>query len=162
MDFATADVPVAVATGDVNGDGRVDFAVANRNPNSVWLYLGGGDGTFGPRADLATDSGPRAVESGDLNGDGIPDLVVASLTDWTVSVLLGTGGGAFARGPITSPQRSLLGGDRDLNGNGRPDVVVANNGSGSVSVFLGNGSGGLAPKVDYPIGGSAWSAVIGT
>ena len=38
--------PVSTAVGDLNGDGKLDLAVANAFSNSVSVLLGNGDGTF--------------------------------------------------------------------------------------------------------------------
>ena len=38
--------PVALATGDFNGDTRADIAVANFASGDVSILLGNGDGTF--------------------------------------------------------------------------------------------------------------------
>ena len=39
-------VPMSVAVGDFNGDGKLDLAVANRNSDNVAVLLGNGTGTF--------------------------------------------------------------------------------------------------------------------
>src|SRR2546427_8129441 len=41
-------MPHAVAAGDFNGDGALDFATANFGSNTVSVLLGNGDGTFKP------------------------------------------------------------------------------------------------------------------
>jgi hypothetical protein len=38
--------PFSVATGDFNGDGELDLAVANEGSDTVSILLGNGDGTF--------------------------------------------------------------------------------------------------------------------
>src|SRR5262249_25615492 len=43
---ATAANPYAVATADVNADGKLDLVTANYGANSVSVFLGNGDGTF--------------------------------------------------------------------------------------------------------------------
>src|SRR5206468_77335 len=41
--------PISVATGDLNGDGRVDVVLAHPDVGKVSVMLGIGDGTFGPQ-----------------------------------------------------------------------------------------------------------------
>jgi len=44
--FAVGPDPVAIITGDFNGDGRLDVAVANRGNSSLTILFGTGTGTF--------------------------------------------------------------------------------------------------------------------
>jgi hypothetical protein len=44
--FDTGSLPVSVAVGDFNGDGRLDLAVANFYSDNVSVLLGNGDGRF--------------------------------------------------------------------------------------------------------------------
>ena len=97
-----AAVRAAVAVADLNGDGKLDLAVANNGSNNVSVLLGNGNGTFAAAQNFITGTEPRSVAVADLNGDGKPDLAVASYGDGTVSVLLGNGNGTF-RPPRTSP-----------------------------------------------------------
>src|SRR5207302_4126551 len=46
QDFATGASPLAVATADVNGDGKPDLLVANGAGNSVSVLMGNGNGHF--------------------------------------------------------------------------------------------------------------------
>jgi FG-GAP-like repeat len=84
--------PSSVAFGDLNGDGRLDLAVANAQvnmpSNAVSVLFGNGDGTMQPRAMYATGSQPAAVAIADVNEDGRPDLVVANEGSDDISVLL--------------------------------------------------------------------------
>ena len=91
--FTAGNYPDAVALGDLDGDGRLDVAVASGNANSVSVLLGNGDGTFRAKEDYGTGWYPTSVAIGDLNWDGKPDLVVTNSGSNTVSVLLNTGEG---------------------------------------------------------------------
>ncbi len=66
---------------DLDGDGRVDLAVASWTGVSVRIAHGNPDGTFSVLAPLATPSSALALDAGDLNGDGRLDLAVACVRD---------------------------------------------------------------------------------
>ncbi len=118
--------PVAVAVGDVNGDGKPDFVVASSGSNTVSVLVNRGTGTFAPKVDYPTGVALNSVALGDVNGDGKPDLVVTH-SSGSVSVLMNSGTGTFA--PRVdyfigfSPNSVALG---DVDGDGKPDLVVAN------------------------------------
>jgi len=92
--------PRAVVTGDFNGDGRLELAVANQASNTVSVLTGNGDGTFQTPQTFTTGTGPQSLAVGDFNGDGRLDLVTVNSRD--VSVLLGIGNGTF------QPARSIV------------------------------------------------------
>ncbi|MFC5490815.1 beta strand repeat-containing protein [Dokdonella soli] len=145
--FATGSIPVAVTAADVNGDGKPDLIVANRNANTVSVLLnttapGAATPSFAPQQTFATGWNPRSVIPADVNGDGKPDLIVANQSDNTVSVLLNmTAPGAAT--PSFAPRQTFGTGTgpdsvtaADVNGNGKPDLIVANRGDNTVSVLL--------------------------
>src|SRR5437870_489925 len=68
--FSTGTMPLAVVLADVNGDGKLDLALANHGSNTVSVLLGNGDGTFAAKQDFATGSAPFSVAVADVNGDG--------------------------------------------------------------------------------------------
>ena len=67
----------SVATGDLNGDGKLDVAAINEGPESVSVLLNSGNGFQLPVA-YATGSLPQSIAIGDLNGDGKADLAIAN------------------------------------------------------------------------------------
>ncbi|HZR29381.1 MAG TPA: FG-GAP-like repeat-containing protein [Terriglobales bacterium] len=128
--------PNEVQTGDFNGDGKLDIAVANFGGNNVSILLGNGDGTFRPARNFPAGTNPAALTVADFNGDGKLDLAVANYGSGDVSVLLGNGDGTFhpqTRYAVGSLPNSIAA--ADFNNDGALDLVVANKG-GNVSILL--------------------------
>src|SRR5262249_5344511 len=130
--------PVSLVSGDFDGDGRTDLAVADTFNDDVLVFPGNGDGTFQGAATYAVGARPASLVSGDFDGDGRTDLATANAGSFffffnlvpessTVSVLLGNGDGTFqprvAYAAGSSPY-ALAGGD--FNGDGRTDLAAAN------------------------------------
>jgi len=146
--YTVGDYPRSVATGDFNGDGKLDLVVANYE-GTISVLLGNGNGTFQPVVNYPDGSDLYAVAAGDFNGDGKLDLVTSSFGG-TVSVLLGKGDGTFqVVGNYVFDYAHFWVTVGDFNGDGKPDLVVANGYSGDVSVLLGNGDGTFQPPVNY-------------
>ena len=142
-------IPVAIATGDLNGDNKPDIVVAGASTGLMWVFLGNGDGTFrsGPTISVNSAPGPRALRAiaiGDVNGDQKPDLVYTNTSPIAIMVVLGNGDGTFGA-PVSFP--SIGSGSvaiGDVNGDGFPDIV-----SSGVTILLGDGKGGFPQRRDY-------------
>ena len=65
---------VALATGDVNGDGIADVAVTSYTSPELVIGLGGPTLT---RTTVAADANPWGLAVGDVDGDGMDDVIVA-------------------------------------------------------------------------------------
>lgn len=97
--------PASLATGDLNGDGVPDLVAANRTKtksrsdltrSSVAVFLGVGDGSFGPASFYAAGRRPSSVAVADFDSNGANDLAVLDQVEgFTVNILLGNGSGAF-------------------------------------------------------------------
>jgi hypothetical protein len=148
----------SVAIGDVNRDGRPDFAVATLTGNTVALFYN----TFGRVCPGLSFADPVAygsfsfsVEAAsiDFNRDGNTDLAVLNYGGNNVSLLRGNGQGGFvsAGGYAvgTTPYAVTV---VDFNGDGRKDLAVANLGSNDVSILLGNANGTFQAAVSYAAG----------
>ena len=124
--------PFVIVTGDFNGDGKLDMAVANIDSSDVSILLGNGDGTFQPAKNIVIAGGAGPIITGDFNGDHKLDLAVGSETNATL--LLGNGDGTF-RSPIqiNVDASSLLA--ADFNQDGKMDLLAAG------GLLLGNGDG---------------------
>ncbi|HLJ49942.1 MAG TPA: FG-GAP-like repeat-containing protein [Bryobacteraceae bacterium] len=94
-----AGMPLALAVGDVNKDGKLDLVATVQSSSftySAAVLLGNGDGTFRTLTPFAIPTTGSAVALVDLNGDGVPDLVLGDCCGLTESVyLLGNGDGTF-------------------------------------------------------------------
>ena len=163
--FAVGLLPVSVAVGDFNGDGKPDLAVANDADGNVTVLLGNGSGGFtaASGSPFAAGANPFSVAVGDFNGDGKPDLAFANYSSNNVTVLLGNGSGGFtpaSGSPFavgTGPASVAVG---DFNGDGKPDLAVAN--FNNVTVLLGNGSGGFTAAAGSPfaVGARPYSVAV--
>jgi hypothetical protein len=150
--------PCRIASGDVNGDGKLDLAVANTTGYAT-ILIGNGDGTFAAPVSYFSGSDTQDVRIIDLNHDGKMDMVSSNaISGGTISSFLGNGDGTFqpARvyGAFSAPYRFTVG---DYNGDGNMDVVCANSYTSSfVSVLYGNGDGSFQPYHSYNTGTQPW------
>jgi hypothetical protein len=78
----------AIAAGDLDGDGKLDLAVAGGVSDVVILRNQGG-GVFEAAGRLAGPAGPTSLSAADLDSDGRMDLTVAGSKSNEVKVLWG-------------------------------------------------------------------------
>lgn len=138
-----------VAVSDLNGDSRLDLAMAGSGGCGIWL--GNGDGTFGAQADLSSaNAGGLAIA--DFNADGRMDLAVSNHRAHSASVLLGNGNGTFQAKTDyavgTFPRWVVSG---DLDADGRTDLVVGCDYPDTLTVLLGKGDGSFRTKTNLGI-----------
>ena len=146
-----------IATGDFNGDGKLDLVVGNTNCDDVagrLSRLSCGDAW---QAEMARSDRRRsilqaipgralnfaasnAVAVSDLNGDGKLDIVLPSR-----NILLGNGDGTFAAAQSYNPKAptGVTEVVADFNGDGKPDLVVAD--PSLVTLLLNISAGFLQP-----------------
>ena len=81
---------------DLDGDLDLDYAIANRNANSITVYYNDGTGYFENRKDFNTGENPRYVEGHDFDGDGDIDLCTPDYYGMSISILENDGAGNFS------------------------------------------------------------------
>ena len=137
--------PTAVATGDFNGDGKVDLVVANKGSKSFSILLGNGDGTF--QAAVTTPipglrySGPLSVVAGDFDGDGKLDLAFANDTADKISILVGNGDATFRDAIITFAPSARFVAAGAFTGDGILDLAFAGMTDSGIFAVVSNGDG---------------------
>src|SRR5439155_1873821 len=130
---------------------------ANQNDKNVSVFLGKGNGTFGPANTFAVGAGAVEIASADLNNDGNADLVVTD-GERSAYVALGNGDGTFGPPSTILLHNQPLGiAIADFNGDGILDLAIALFGparpplGGQVAVLLGVGGGTFAAPVFYDL-----------
>lgn len=141
--------PVALGSGDYDGDGFCDLAVVNSGSDNVHHLRGGPEG-LGPaeegreialcRSSEAVEScDPSAIATADLNADGFADAVVACVKSVAgkkygiLTYLEGGPAGLVWAGEFEVGDEPSVLATGDYGGDGFTDVLVANSGSNTVT-----------------------------
>lgn len=146
--IAVGGLPIGVASGDWNGDQKLDLAVITIPSSGVQLLQGDGSGGFSAAGSLAVGSATMTTQhilSLDSNRDGSRDLLVAA--GGSLTLFLGDGQGGFPSRRVlytatgSNRLRALAVGDYDADG--RPDIVLtdalSDNSSGDVVLIVNGG-----------------------
>jgi hypothetical protein len=152
-EIRTSRNPLGLDVTDLNGDGRLDLAIANRDTGSGATHLQREDGTFAspPTGDRFAPAVDAAAA--DLDGDGDTD-VAATGTDAfeeVVRILANDGSGELTQtgtvrweDPANSNGRSVQTGDIDSDGDVDLAWVVSSGEPSRVLTARNDGSGAFA------------------
>jgi hypothetical protein len=168
VDYIALKGLTGIASGDFNGDSKLDLVVSRHTQSNVGVFLGDGHGAFGAMTTFAAGSLPEGVVTGDFNRDGKTDVAVANNGSNTVSLLLGNGAGSFGTQTTTTvdtaPRRIAA---ADMNGDGKSDLLTANITNGTVSILfdadpptiasLSPSSGNVGNPVSITVTGSGFA-----
>jgi hypothetical protein len=160
VSYTAGSQPVALASGDFNGDGSLDLAVLDHyqpgqdgyNGGNLAILLGNSQGAVQHTATYAvspTDGQLNTIAAGTFSGNGKPDLVLTDFYNSTVTVLLTDSTLQYVYPVGPQPGAVAVG---DFNRDGNLDLAVANGGGATVSILLGNGNGTFQPQVTFTVG----------
>jgi hypothetical protein len=128
--------PTGLVLQDLDGDGKPDLVVTDKNENSVSIYRNISTpgsitaNSFEPKVTFTTGANTLSLAIGDIDSDGRPDIVTSN--GIVVSVLLNkTAKGVISASSfatnydITRPLQAVI--IADLDGDGKPDLAGINN-----------------------------------
>ncbi|MCC6766613.1 MAG: VCBS repeat-containing protein [Deltaproteobacteria bacterium] len=159
----TGQLPEALATTDLNDDGRQDLLVANAGSQDISIFINQGARQFVTlvRTKLPLGNGHVSMAVGDIDGDGKKDLAVTQSESNRLTILSNTGGAGFAVQANLATQREPRGvAIGKLNGDDIGDIVTANRGANSVSIFRSETNGSYTRTDMASQGFAPWDVVL--
>jgi hypothetical protein len=154
--FQVGAAPGSVVLADLNGDGRLDMAVASERDDTVSVLTGDGRGGFAAAdgSPFAAGHSPNDIAVADFNRDGHLDLALANHETQYLTILLGDGRGQFTPAPTSHvavvvrphPHGIAAG---DFNGDGFPDLVTDSWAEDRLEILFGDGKGGFRTPGTY-------------
>ena len=151
--------PVAVAAGDLNGDGLADLAVADQSSRSVWVLA---QNATTHRLDAAVQynigATPTDIVAGDFSGDGLGDVAVVSYSPCCVTVFsqdASTHALSSRTGYALGSARANSIAAADIDGDSRTDLLAAC--PDGRLYLLKQGAGGFGAPAGYQLD-PGWSA----
>jgi hypothetical protein len=142
---------------DFNGDGFLDIAVSNDDPDRKLIYFNDGKGQFTIGSEFGLPEWPtRNLSIADINADGLPDLILANRGDLGKTsnyICLNSGKGQFNANciPFAAYPATTIS-PADFNKDGFIDLVVPHRDGGQSYVYLGSSDNAYSDSHRIPFG----------
>lgn len=151
-----ADRSYTGALADFNGDGFVDVAVSNDDPDRKLIYFNDGKGNFKVGPEFGRPEWPtRNLAVADINNDGLPDVILANRGNSSTSnyICLNSGNGRFDGNCIPfAPYPATTITPADFNKDGFVDLVVPHRDGGQSYVYRGSSDRAYSDIQRIPFG----------
>lgn len=153
--FSAGEQSNGLQVADFNGDGNLDFVVAQSGTtDQLSIFLGDGQGGAQLSQTLATPSDSTGIDLGDINEDGIVDLLYAE--DGLAGFALGRGDGFFDEivsfGLSVSSARQAQA--KDVDGDGINELLVSDRDTGEVLIFKNDGQENFNLMTSFVVSGT--------
>lgn len=170
-DFITGSDPVDVVAGDMDLDGKPDFACSNATAGTISIYKNITDSSgvkLLSKIDSVSSVGSQSLILQDFNGDRLPDLIITNYNNNRITIYKNNstcGRISFAaRKFISTGTGPWYLATADLDRDGKMDLVVVNVGAKSLSIFRNESSSEeilFSTRVDSAIGASLYGLALG-
>lgn len=150
VSYTTSTPRISVGTGDFNGDGKPDLALADGLTANVYIRLNDGSGGYPSETSIPAPEIVNALAVLDYNVDvdGHDDILT------TGGILLGNGSGSFPTAlPFPDGFLCRVVMHDDLNGDGKPDIILGSS-ANLGEVILGTGGNSLSTPTYHTLADS--------
>ena len=178
VDIAAGDLVSAVSFGDIDSDGKIDFAAANSGTNTVSVFrnVSTPDSIrILPKVDFVVGNNPYYAVLQDINNDGKPDITAANLNSNSLSILRNKSTtGIINASSFAAKVDILTSGNplgitiNDMDGDGKQDLIAGIHIGNIMSVFRNTfttpdtiAASSFDSKVDFLAGINPWLVVMG-
>jgi hypothetical protein len=152
--------PAALAAGDLDLDGRLDFVAADGASATVTLLYGTSALAFERSDRVGTGLTMTGLAIAPYPGFHFTQVAVAGGTGHVLMLTVGSDRAVTLSAPYDVGHTAFSVAMGDVDGNGTPDVVTADWNSAAVTVLYGRGPGRVPRAARYSTGKAPYSAVV--